>query len=81
MKKTLLLIAAIAFCMTANAKIWRVNNTAIPADFTTLQAAHDSSAVHAGDTLHLESSQTSYGNLTATKQLIIIGPATSLPKI
>jgi hypothetical protein len=58
----------------ADAKIWRVNNTGLPAYFTTLQQAHDSAAVQAGDTLHLESSLTSYGSLDATKKLIILGP-------
>ncbi|MBA2498953.1 MAG: hypothetical protein H0V30_04440, partial [Chitinophagaceae bacterium] len=58
---------------TANAKIWRVNNnTGITADFTTLQAAHDGAA--SGDTIHLEGSATSYGGLTCTKKLFIVGP-------
>ena len=70
MKKMFFLIAAAIFCASAQAKIWRVNNIAgITADFTTLQAAHDGAA--AGDTIHLEPSSTSYGNLTMTKRLSI----------
>lgn len=55
------------------AKIWRVNNNGgVSADFTTLQAAHNGAA--AGDTLHLEGSPDSYGGLTCSKKLVIIGP-------
>ncbi len=56
------------------AKIWRVNNTGLAADFTTLQQAHDDALVLAGDTIHLEPSVSSYGSLNAYKRLIIIGP-------
>lgn len=57
----------------ANAKIWRVNNNSnVNADFTTLQLAHDGAT--SGDTLHVEGSPTSYGGMTCTKKLIIIGP-------
>ncbi len=76
MKKKLLSLAVIALSLyssTAFAKIWRVNNNqGVSADFTELQAAHDGAA--SGDTLHLESSPTSYGGLNATKKIIIIGP-------
>lgn len=73
-------LVMITLCFTAltvlnsYAKIWRVNNAGLPADFTTIQAAHDAAAVLAGDTLHIEPSGVSYGNLVATKQLVIIGP-------
>ena len=76
MKKLILL----ALCFTtltvlnSSAKIWRVNSAGLPADFTTIQAAHDAASVAAGDTLHIEPSTVSYGNLTSTKKLIIIGP-------
>jgi hypothetical protein len=74
----------------AQARILRVNNTGIPLTplapntlpiYTTAQAAHDA-AVN-GDTIHIEPSGVDYGNLTVTKQVIIIGngyflgPATS----
>lgn len=71
MKKLNILFAVLFIALTANAKIWRVNNNSgITADFTTAQAAHDAASV--GDTIHLEPSGTSYGNLTMTKRLIIV---------
>lgn len=74
MKKTLLFTVCLSLFITfsTSAKIWRVNNNpTIPADFTTIQAAHDGAM--ANDTLHIEPSGVSYGNLTMTKKLIIIG--------
>lgn len=63
----------ILLAYNSHAKIWRVNNTAgIQADFTTLTAAHTGAS--SGDTLHIEGSSTSYGSLTCSKKLIIIGP-------
>lgn len=74
MKKYLFFfICSFLLMINASAKIWRVNNTGVPADFTTAQAAHNSSSVVNGDTLHLEASGASYGTLTLSKQLIIIG--------
>ncbi len=72
-KYLLLLISSILLMINASAKIWRVNNTGVPADFTTAQTAHNSASVVNGDTLHIEASGASYGSLTITKQLIIIG--------
>ncbi len=67
-----LFLATVLTFMVANAKIWRVNNTAgVVADFTTAQAAHN--AANVGDTLHFESSTTDYGTLEITKRLVIIG--------
>lgn len=67
----LLLFCALFLTQTVYAKIWRVNNTGVvTADFTTAQAAHDGAI--AGDTIHFEPSSTSYGNLTITKQLVLI---------
>lgn len=74
MKLLNLIILLSAFLCTQNLKaaIWRVNNIAgMSADFTTLTAAHTGAV--AGDTLYIEPSATSYGNLTITKQLVIIG--------
>ena len=74
MKKTTFLALCLTalVSLTASAKIWRVNNNpTIPADFTTIQAAHDGAM--ANDTIHIEPSGISYGNLTMTKKLIIIG--------
>lgn len=67
----LLLLCVFTFSFT-HAKIWRVNNIAgINADYSSAQAAHD--AANAGDTIHLETSSTSYGFVTASKQLVWIG--------
>jgi len=74
MKKTILILSMLLLVtIQLNAKVWRLNNTGADADFTTLQAAHNNSYVLAGDTLHLEASSGSYGDLTATKPLVIIG--------
>ena len=73
--KKLFLVATVIVAMSVNlnAAIWRVNNIAgVNADFTTIQAAHN--AANAGDTIYLEPSAGNYGNLTATKRLVIIGP-------
>ena len=71
-------ILMVLFCLTgstASAKIWRVNDHVGHAGkvtgFTTAQAAHD--AANAGDSIILEPSQNTYGDLTITKKLIIIG--------
>ena len=67
----ILLIPVLLSCLTVNAKIWRVNNNSgVVADFTSIQAAHDGAS--AGDTIHLEPSINSYGELTMTKKLVII---------
>lgn len=71
-----LLFIAMVVCTTtaSHAKIWRVNNNAgITADFSTISAALSSVSVVNGDTIHLEPSATSYGNIALTKQLVIIG--------
>lgn len=79
MKKTSKLnftIILLAICFVnignVNAKVWRVNNNpGVNADFSTLQTAHD--AANAGDTLYIEGSATSYGDLTVLKKLVLIG--------
>jgi hypothetical protein len=74
MKKiSLLLATSVLLIANASAKIWRVNNTGVPADFTTAQAANNSGSVLTGDTLHFEPSGLSYGNLFLTKGLVLIG--------
>ena len=74
MKKSILLcLLAFSFSVSAQT-IRRVNNNAGVTGvnvYTTIQAAHD--AAVAGDIVYVEPSATSYGNLTATKQLTIIG--------
>jgi len=74
MKKYLLLLfCSFLLAINASAKIWRVNNTGVPADFTTAQGANNSASVLNGDTLHFEPSGLSYGNLFLTKGLVLIG--------
>ncbi|MBD2700501.1 hypothetical protein IC229_07635 [Spirosoma sp. BT702] len=73
MKTLLLAVYCLLFCCSSYAKIWRVNNNSgINVGLTTLQAAHDAAA--SGDTIHVEGSPNSYGTLTSTKKLTIIGP-------
>jgi len=68
-----------ALAITSHATVWRLNNRpGTDADFTSLQQAHDaelygSTIVQPGDTLYLEASSGSYGNLNSTKKLTIIG--------
>lgn len=72
MKKVILLAACSFSLIIAHAKIWRVNNVpGVTADFTSAQAAHNGAA--ANDTIYLESSPNSYGDLTTTKKLTWIG--------
>jgi hypothetical protein len=76
MKKTIFFTLCLSALITlsASAKIWRVNNNpGVNADFTTIQAANDDVNVIAGDTLHIEPSNISYGDLNITKSLIILG--------
>ncbi len=72
MKRLLLAFCCLLFSSAAvEAKIWRVNNnTGVVADFTTVQAAHNAAAN--GDTIHLEPSINSYGDLSMSKRLVII---------
>ena len=71
--KKILVVAAIFSSLYCQAKIWRINNTGVPADFTSPQTANNSGSVLAGDTLHIEASGATYGTLNLTKRLIIIG--------
>jgi hypothetical protein len=73
-------ILAITTSNIAQARILRVNNTGISLApqapntlpiYVTAQAAHD--AAVSGDTIHIEPSGVTYGVLTITKQLVIIG--------
>ena len=70
MLRTTLLTVLSFVAFQSQAKIWRVNNnTGVVADFATVQAAHNAAA--SGDTIHLEGSATSYGQLSCTKKLVI----------
>ena len=75
MNRTLIALGCAACAANATAATWTVDtNTGRPADFRSLQAAHDSASVHNGDVLHLIASPVSYGALNLTKPLTIIGP-------
>lgn len=79
MKSSLLSVAALFFSSLAMAGILRVNNNpGVDADYTSAQAAHD--AAFDGDTIYVEGSTISYGNLTASKKVYLIGPGYFLPQ-
>jgi len=71
---TLSLSLSVLLILTASASKWRVNNSGIQAGFNSVQQAVSSSQVLPGDTLYVEGSPFSYGNVDLTKRLVIIGP-------
>ncbi|MEI8204480.1 MAG: hypothetical protein WCH34_15775 [Bacteroidota bacterium] len=72
MKKLFFFLMIALMAMNANAKVWRLNNNpGISADFNNWAAAY--AAASAGDTIYIEGSLSSYGNITLNKPLIIIG--------
>lgn len=74
MKKSLSILTVLFSVLSLQATVWRVNNLpGTDAEFTTLQQAHDAPYVYDGDTLYLEASAGTYGNLTATKKLVLLG--------
>ncbi len=77
MKKTTKLVLLSMILLLTNqsyATKWRVNsNPSINANFTSLQAANNSSSVVAGDTLYCENGSY-FGNVVLNKRLVIIGP-------
>ena len=78
--------AVLMLCvLTSKATIWRVNNNPNYTQgcnhcFGSLQVANDTSIVMAGDTIHLEASQTPYvgsgtgGDVILNKRIVILGP-------
>lgn len=75
MKKTMLVLAAVAIAAAANAKILRVSNvTGSSAPYATIEAAHD--AANSGDTIMVDASNVAYfeGSYTMTKSIVLIGP-------
>lgn len=82
MKKTMLVLAAVAIAAAANAKILRVSNvTGSSAPYATIEAAHD--AANSGDTIMVDASSTRYGNeytITLSKKVVLIGPGYWLVK-
>ncbi|MES2774974.1 MAG: hypothetical protein V4722_12360 [Bacteroidota bacterium] len=71
MNSKLFILCVILLCGSSSfAKIWRVNNNGGGGgDFTTAQAANDN-ATQPGDTIHIEPSPNSYGNLITNKRLV-----------
>lgn len=73
MKKIYLIQILIFVSIGLQAHVWRVNNNpGVNANFPSFTAAQNI-AVN-GDTLYFEGSPVSYGDITISKQLIIIGP-------
>jgi len=71
--KKLLIFAAVCISMTAQATIFRVSNlTNSGAPYSSISDAM--SAAMDGDTIMVDGSTTSYGPLTITKRLVIMGP-------
>jgi hypothetical protein len=71
-KQTITTLLFLLFAFNINAAVFRVNNTGADADFTGIQAAHD--AAMAGDSLYIEASPSSYGNIIISKEIHIFGP-------
>jgi hypothetical protein len=65
------LLLMLAIAISANAKIWTVDNSGRVANFNNITAAITAAA--SGDTLLLGGSTTAYANITLTKRLVIIG--------
>lgn len=73
MKKLVLLLSLIIIGLSAQAKVYRLNNNpGTGAQFTSAQTAHDS--CHAGDTIYVEGTTISYGTLNINKKINLIGP-------
>ncbi len=70
-----IVVSSMLFMNHAEAKVWRVNNTAgIAVDFNSIQSAVSHASVIIGDTLYVEGSAVSYGTVSLNKRLVIIGP-------
>ncbi|GAA4831794.1 hypothetical protein [Algivirga pacifica] len=79
MKKLFTLLTPVVLLLlwgnTAYASKWRVNsNQNIDAHFHSIGEACHSSSVQSGDTLYVEGSSFSYGDVTLNKSLVLIGP-------
>ena len=70
---TAVMLMLFAFSFSANARVWRINNTpGVDADFNNVQAALSSASVVNDDTLYVEGSSTNYAGFTLNKRLVII---------
>lgn len=68
MKSLSLLFVFLLVSAASHSNVWRLNNLpGTDADFTSLQEAHDDFFVEDGDTLYLEASSGSYGDLVSEK--------------
>jgi hypothetical protein len=77
MKKLLFSLVIAAAAITANATVRTVNNGTVSAgQYTTVQAAVDVSK--AGDTIYIHGSQTTYGDVTLNKRLVLLGAGHNL---
>jgi hypothetical protein len=71
---SVILLALVAGYINVSATVWRVNPTPnSSAHYSTAQAAHDAATTVNNDTLYLEGSTFSFGGLTLSKKLTIIG--------
>ncbi|MEZ5196176.1 MAG: hypothetical protein R2764_07195 [Bacteroidales bacterium] len=71
--QSLLMFAGLLITVHLNATVYRVNNNpGIDADYESFSAAI--ADVNPGDTLYLEGSPLSYGNIVFTKPLVVFGP-------
>jgi hypothetical protein len=72
MRLLILFFLSLLAVTASNAAVRTVsNNAAIPAQYTNLQTAVDDS--EAGDTVYVSWSATTYGNVTLTKRIVMIG--------
>lgn len=72
MKKIFLSLVVAVIAITANATVITVNNGSITAgQYTTIQPAVDAAKV--GDTIYVHGSATTYGDVTLSKRLVLMG--------
>ncbi len=78
---TLIVLLSLLSIQISFATSWRINNkVGIDANFTSLQQANDTSAVHNGDTIYCDNGAF-VGSATISKQLFIIGPGYFLTQV
>lgn len=74
MRSIKIAMLALGLVAGANAKQWSVSNSPqTPGQFSTITAALTSGSVGAGDTLLLHPTPISYGNISITKRITLIG--------
>jgi len=76
MKKSIVTLSfAVIACMNSQAKVWTVSQDAtLPAQYTTVQAAINATAVHPGDTIYINGSVQAYDGFNINKpNLTFIG--------